>query len=170
MEGQLIVATPLATPLPTPADARRAVEATPDDARRVLFDFNKHALAQSMRTLGSTSVAVTYSGCGDSGQIDEVGFQPADVDEGVHQVVVAQMQYHWDAERACGVNAPAFVEMPLSDVAEALCDTAVELAGHNGYENGDGGEGTFTLQAADACAELEHRDFYTESDTSWHTL
>ncbi len=170
MELQAISAATAALPTLTEADVRLAFTSKPDDARRVIFDFNKQALASAMRSLGLTSVAVTYSGSGDSGQIDEVGFQPSDFEDGLHKVSVALVRYRWDEERSCGGSELHFEEMLLCDIAEALCDTAIELCQHDGYENNDGGSGTFTLQAGDASAELEHSDYYTESDTSVHAL
>jgi hypothetical protein len=169
MEGQLIVAASAAQQAPTREAVRLAVDTKPDDATRVIFDFNKNALAGAMRALGLTSVAVTYSGCGDEGRTEDTTFQPSEVDDH-HQVAVAQMRYRWDEERACGGSELVYADMYLRDVAEALCDTAIALMGHGGYENNDGGQGTFTLQAEDAAAELEHSDFYTESDTTTHAL
>lgn len=170
MEGQLIGAAQAVIPVPSQADARLAVDTKPNDANSVVFDFNKHALAQAMRARGLSSVVVTYSGCGDEGRTEGVAFEPPDVDEGLEPIVAAQMRYRWDEERGCGGNELVFVDMHLRDIAEALCDTAIELMGHDGYENNDGGQGTFTLQALDASSELEHSDFYTESDTTTHTL
>ena len=170
MELQTISAATAAPPLLTQADVQLAFTSKPDEAKRAIFDFNKQALASAMRSLGLTSVAVTYSGSGDSGQIDEVGFQPADLDDGLHRATVAVVRYRWDEERSCGGSELLFEEMLLCDIAEALCDTAIELCHHDGYENNDGGSGTFTLQAGDASVELEHSYYYTESDTSVHAL
>jgi hypothetical protein len=170
MEGQLIVAAPAVTPVLSQSDVRLAVDTKPNDATRVLFDFNKQALAQAMRARGLTSVMVTYSGCGDEGRTEGVAFEPADVDEGLEPIVTAQMRYRWDEERACGGSELVFADMNLQDTAEALCDTSIEMLGHGGFENNDGGQGTFTLHAINAEAELEHSDFYTESDTTTHTL
>jgi hypothetical protein len=170
MEPPFIQPTAPAPASPTAADVRRAFETRPDDAARVMFDFNKQALARAMRAAGLASVEVTYSGSGDSGQIDEVEFDPPGVDARTHHVLVARMHYRWDEERCCGANEPLFEELSLADAAETLCDQAITLCDHDGYENGDGGSGTFTLQAADAAAELDHRDYYTESLSSVHPL
>lgn len=170
MEVQVIEATPVALPPPSQDDVRLVVASKPDEAARAIFNFNKHALAAAMRAIGFTSVVVTYTGDGDSGQIDEIGFQPPDIEEGLNKAVVAQMRYRWDEERHCGGSELVFEEMHLGSIAEALCDTAISLGGHDGYENNDGGCGEFTLQASDASAVLEHTDYYTESDTSTHEL
>lgn len=170
MDVQHFAATAVATKTPTRDELHQIVLSNPDGAARALFDFNKHALAVAMRQIGFSSVVVTYSGGGDSGQFDEVSFLPPDVEEGPTKPVVAVMRYRWDAEAHCGASELAFEDMALQDIAEALCDAAVSLTGHNGYENSDGGSGTFTLQAADASSELEHSDYYTESDTSMHSL
>jgi hypothetical protein len=169
MEGQLVAAAPAAPSAPTQADVRLAVDTKPNDATRVMFDFNKHALAQAMLPLGLTSVVVTYSGCGDEGQIEETSFQPPEISEDLQLVVGAQMRYRSDDERGCVGSELVFCEMHLRDAAEALCETAVTLM-HDGYQNDDSGQGTFTLEAVDATAELEHWDFYTESDVTTHAL
>lgn len=170
MDTQIIETRAAAAAAPTEADVRHAVDTRPDDAARVMFDFNKHALARAMRAIGLTSVEVAYSGSGDSGRIDEVDFEPAGVEAHAHRVVVARMRYRWDEERYCGGSELVFVELPLLDAAEALCDQAITLCDHDGFENNDGGSGTFTLQARDAAAELDHRDYYTESLVSTHPL
>ena len=170
MKIQLVLAGSPVQAVPTQADVREAIDAESADAARVVFDFNKHTLAQAMRSLRLTAVVVTYSGCGDSGQIDEVGFQPSDVDEGLRRVIVATTQQRWDHNLALGCSELSFCERLLRDAAESLCDEAISLMSHDGYENSDGGSGTFTLQAADGAAELDHSDYYTECDTSTHAL
>ncbi|HQR77060.1 MAG TPA: hypothetical protein PLR35_11610, partial [Burkholderiaceae bacterium] len=62
MELQTISAATAAPPLLTQADVQLAFTSKPDEAKRAIFDFNKQALASAMRSLGLTSVAVTYSG------------------------------------------------------------------------------------------------------------
>jgi hypothetical protein len=169
MEGQLILAAPAAILASTPEALRLSVEADPNSADRAIFEFNKLALAGALRALGITRVTVEYSGGGDEGRTESITFEPNDQHTS-HTVNVALMKYRWDEERACGGSELAFDDMALDQVAEALCDTAISLTGHNGYENNDGGAGTFVLQAADATAELEHSDYYTESDTTSHAL
>ncbi len=171
MDLQLTSSTSVASPTPpTQEGLRQIVMSNSDGASRAVFDFNKHSLAASMRQLGASSVVVTYSGGGDEGRIDAISFFPPEVPAGDSSACVALMRYHWDPAAQCGATELAFEDMALPDVAEALCDFAVSSTGHNGYENGEGGSGTFTLQAADASAELEHSDYYTESDTSMHSL
>jgi hypothetical protein len=171
MEDQPIVAAPAAPLPPTKDDVRLAARTqTEFEASRAIFNFNKHALVQAMRVVGITSVAVTYNGCGDSGQTDEACFEPTAATDGAHQVSVAHLQHRWNVERGCSERYVEFVEMEIIDVAGSLCDLAITLMGHDGYENNDGGAGTFTLQAADGSAELEHSDYYTESDTTTHAL
>lgn len=171
MDLQLTTATSVAAPTPPTQDGlRQIVVSNRDGASRAVFDFNKHSLASSMRQLGASSVVVAYSGGGDEGRIDDVCFFPAEVSVGESTACVALIRYHWDVEAHCGATELAFEDMALQDIAEALCDAALSSTGHNGYENGEGGSGTFTLQAADASAELEHSDYYTESDTSMHSL
>lgn len=54
---------------------------------------------------------------------------------------------------------------------QAVCGQDVRNAsGHEGYQNHDGGQGTLTIDVDEGVVTLEHTDFYTESDTTAHTL
>lgn len=141
-----------------------------DDAKDELFEFNKQALARAMLEAGFTSVTVRYSGCGDSGQTDSVDFEPAALDPSVVEVEMAQVRADYDQAQRAWKKELCFPSVTLPELASLLCDTAISLTGHDGWENNDGGEGTFTLQAEGAAAELEHSDFYVERDTSMHAL
>ena len=61
------------------------------------------------------------------------------------------------------------MERALEDALEYLCDTAIDVFGHGGYENNDGGEGVMRLDA-NGKLSLEHSDFYTERDTTSHEI
>lgn len=147
-----------------------AFAADPTAARRAIFDFNKQTLAAAMRGLGISSLTVSYSGSGDSGQIDEVSFEPWTELGADDTAQAAVSEWHWNGDDRRSHEQLVFAALGLVDFAESLCDAAIALCDHDGYENNDGGEGRFTLQAEGASAELEHSDFYVERETSTHAL
>lgn len=154
----------------TPEALFEAFAADPAAAERAVFDFNRQQLVQAMVELGLSSVTVTYTGSGDSGQIDDVSFDPSTALAAGRAVRVAMREWRWSEADRRGHEHLAFSELDLVKLAGLLCDTAIALCDHDGYENNDGGEGRFTLQAEGASAELEHSDFYVERETSTHVL
>lgn len=60
-------------------------------------------------------------------------------------------------------------ERPFDDAIENLLYDAIELSGHSGWENNDGGGGTFIVQA-DATASLEHSDNFTDTVNNSYTF
>jgi hypothetical protein len=107
----------------------------------------KTAIIQAMNRDGIDSIAITYSGSGDSGQIDEIALTPAKASYATY-------------------NGS---DIPLRSFVEDFADELIESA-HSGYENGDGGAGTITITRATATVTWEHSDFYTESDTTEYAL
>ncbi len=94
--------------------------------------------------LGVAIVSASYSGCGDSGQVDEVHFHTGD-----NRVVTGD------------------IPQDLQQEVETLLYDAIEYR-HGGYENNDGGEGEFRWVLAHNQLDHTHRDFYTETDTTFH--
>lgn len=155
---------------PTEDELRAAVGSQREDAERLVFAFNKSTLAEAMRALELTAVTVNYSGSGDEGMINEISFQPGSTQADSKSVRAARVVHLWNAETAVRSVSLVFEVADLFDLAADLCDRAIALCGHNGYENNDGGDGTFTLRADDAIAELEHTDYFMESATSVHKV
>lgn len=101
-------------------------------------------LPPRLLAVGVAIVTATYSGCGDSGQIDEVDFRSPKED------VITKK-----------------VPQDLKEEVETLLYDTLEFR-HGGWENNDGGEGEFRWALASGDIEHTHRDFYIESDTSIH--
>lgn len=152
------------------AELRLNAAASPEQRQHLLFEFNKQVLLEALRSLGAKEVVATYAGSGDEGQIDEVGLQPTTLDAAQVQVQPAAELAAWDpTTRTHQTN----LVLDTRDLRTALCDfldTALAVVGHDGYENGDGGQGTLTIDVGAGSVMLEHTDFYTESDTSTHEL
>jgi hypothetical protein len=146
------------------------VAAFPDNANRLRLDFNKQVLLEALRSIGVKQVTVTYSGCGDSGQIDDVEAQPEAAPLTPVQVELAKREANWDAISGKWLEALVLRPLDLPTALADFCDAAVEATGHEGYQNHDGGQGTLTIDVDEGVVTLEHTDFYTESDTTAHAL
>jgi len=113
-------------------------------ACRARYTHAIETLPPRLLALGVAIVTATYSGCGDSGQIDEVEFLTAE-----------------------NRNVTGDIPEDLQKDVEALLYDALEFR-HGGWENNEGGEGEFRWVLALNEFQHTHRDFYTETDTRVH--
>lgn len=141
-----------------------------DALEQLLVQHNKVTIFRFMRRYGIQQIIVNYSGGGDEGQTDQIDFDPPDQLDGDELVQQLVEGHDWDREKREKVRRIDLRTMSPEDAAEALCDAALVQAGHSGYHNGDGGEGTLTLTLEGESAVLAHSNFYTASDDSVHTL
>lgn len=120
---------------------------------------NFQRVATALREIGAEQIVVTYEGMGDSG-----GVNMAEVSGGEEPYPdVALLVDPADKESLV-------IEMSLTSAAEDLAENAITEAGHDGYENNEGGNGIFTI-TADGEVTLDHTDSYTESvDGSTHNF
>jgi hypothetical protein len=102
-------------------------------------------LPPRLMALGVAIVNASYSGCGDSGQIDEV-------------------EYLTPKEDPVSLTVPN----DLQEEVETFLYDALESR-HGGWENNEGGEGEFRWMLATNGLEHTHRDLYIEADTTEHT-
>lgn len=151
-------------------ELQRNAAACPANANRLLFEFNKQVLLEALRPLGAREVIVTYAGSGDSGQVEDVIVAPNTIDLDATRVQVAEGHHSWDPETRTHGSVLELESRDLRTALSDFCDQAVGIAGHDGYENNDGGQGTLNVNVDDGAVTLEHADFYTESDTSTHEL
>ncbi len=131
-----------------------------------LFAINKKTVCTDLQAAGVDSVFVTYAGHGDSGGIDGVTYY----DEQEHQVVeqnikskrVQFLELHcaWqEGERKVSVETR---EKNLHEAVVDLCYAAIEVAGFDGYENDDGGEGQITIKVKSQEININHRKYITD--------
>jgi hypothetical protein len=151
-------------------ELQRNVSACPPDTRRLVFDFNKQALLETLRCLHAEEATVTYAGSSDEGQIDEVRLTPETIDADAVQVQLVAMHQTWNAESSTSRASLALEPRNLRTALADFCDQAIDLAGHTGYEINDGGEGRLTISVGGGEVALQHTDFYTESDTCTYEL
>ncbi|AZU59741.1 hypothetical protein DOT66_24660 [Ralstonia pseudosolanacearum] len=130
---------------------------------------NKPKLFAALRSVGAAIAVITYSGEGDSGYGNIVAIygaegqkitprNPVEMAEAISTFVAGQ----WKV----GVRK---VVLPLPDALDAFTDRAIELL-HSGFENGDGGSGEVTFDVYAERVEMEHRDYFVDSNTTYTDL
>lgn len=130
---------------------------------------NKDVFLKALADLGVTTFVVEYSGGGDSGDVTETSATP----EGVMAQVVATkvIERAVSGEYVDGKWHYSFREKDIS-LDEALRNFAMQWVNlnHGGWENNDGGTGTFTVDVDTGEFTLDHREYYTESTSYAYSL
>ena len=135
-----------------------------------ILEANIQTIAQALSAVGATSATVEYRGSGDSSDntefhIDwpgEPGQQPDKITQQVTSLVKEEGSVRY---------LPAVVERTsdFKSAIEDVLDQAITSAGHDGWENEDGGGGSFTV-FANGHASLEHYDYVVETIYDNHTF
>lgn len=125
---------------------------------RSIFQSNVATLAAHMRKHSVTKIAITYSGGGDEGGLEETEYEPAVEKDSSFLAEEIALASIWLSE-----PASAFEPLSIEDAAEQLVDDALALSGHDGYHNNEGGGGTLYIHA-DGTARLEHYDNIIEQE------
>ena len=123
---------------------------------------NRTGLFDALAKVGITTVIVSFDGCGDSGQIENVAARIGDelVDLPSDAVAIA--------------NPEAWGSASLLDAESSLTDLIDHLAfdflaqTHSGWENNDGAYGEFTFDVATRTVTLDYNERYTATDYSQH--
>jgi len=106
----------------------------------------------ALADLQITSVEVTFDGCGDSGQIEDVTIDGASA---TLDSVIRE-----DGE-TCSCT--------LAESIETLCYALLEVE-YGGWEDNDGAFGTFVFDVATRQIELEFNGRFTDHDTSYRSF
>ena len=106
-------------------------------------------------------VTITYDGCSDSGQIEDIQANTQDELVTLPSDQIECEHIHW------GETEPTRSSRSLRD---ALEDLAFHYLGttHNGWENGDGAYGEFTFDTATRSITLAYNERFTDSIYSEH--
>lgn len=130
-----------------------------------------NAVGIVLRSVGALSVAIEYEGYGDSGNVERIELQwPRAPGTPPASIAIPGARREADAPPASGDESKTGIEeYRFDDAIENLLYDAIELTGHSGWENNDGGGGTLTIHA-DATAHLEHHDNFTETLDSSYTF
>lgn len=125
---------------------------------RQLYLHNCATLVPILRQLGVEKVIVTFSGEGDSGQIDDVDVVPSLTSPPVVDLVVKRIAYNH------GVNQVSLetIQRPLLVALKYVVEDYLEWTGVNWYDN-DGGYGEFVLDIEKDLMSMEVFQRYTES-------
>jgi hypothetical protein len=126
---------------------------------------NRESILQALRDNSFTSVRVYYSGCGDSGGIEDVDIQGMDSKSNEPTVKFIQGRTSWDADRMCWNESIAEITLPLSEAIKEHCYDLLSRD-HGGWENNDGGSGEFIFDPKDGKINWVHNEYYTETNTT----
>lgn len=121
-----------------------------------------------------TALEIKYFGQSDEGATEEVVvFVGTEEDEtfdlDAALVDTFTFERHW--QHAVGDSCVAVpASRRMSEVLEEMLDLALSVGGHGGFECGDGGHGSMSLDLETGQLILNHNDFYLESRNSCHDL
>lgn len=126
-----------------------------------LVPANKASLFAILASQGITLVTVTFDGCGDNGQIEDIasfrGEEQADLPTGAVEILAVS---HDTGQPVANVLS----------VSEAIEEMAYGLLGqkHCGWENNDGAYGEFSFHVAEGRIELDYNERFTASEQHGH--
>lgn len=124
---------------------------------------NKAALLDALQSAGITTVTVTFDGCGDSGQIEQIVAKSGDKDADLpdNKVELARTEFHLeDVTRAT---------VPLPDAIEAFCYDMLESK-HGGWENNEGAYGEFIFDVKERTVTFDFNYRIEKSENHFHEL
>lgn len=125
---------------------------------------NKEALLRALKKLGATNAIVNYSGSGDSGDSTEISVTPKRAMKKLPDAKVTIQRVNGQYVEGQWQYAIHDREVPLEEAIGEFAMQWVDLH-HGGWENNDGGSGTFEIVVKSGEFTLEHRQYYVESDS-----
>lgn len=130
-----------------------------------------NAIGAALRSVGALSVTIEYTGDGDSGGVETITLQwPGSPGTPPASIAIPKTDSGPVTSSSPGKEAREDIgEHSFDDAIENLLYDAIDFAGHSGWENNDGGGGTFIVHA-DATASLEHYDNFTDTVNSSYTF
>jgi hypothetical protein len=134
-----------------------------DDARDRL-KANRDRILSTLKELRATHVVVSYSGSGDSGQVDQVEVFRDKVElKATNPTAILVSSSTWSQENSRWDETTEIRSIPLEEALEDfVCDWL--QAEHGGWENNDGASGECKIDVRDGQFVLAHTSYYTESD------
>lgn len=131
---------------------------------------NKQPLLAALRQLGAKSVAITYAGSGDSGQIESLTVcdaQEQELNLDAATVTVLQSEGIFGDDGFHERTEPR--TQPLNEALESFLYDWLEDT-QPGWEINDGSSGECTIDVEDARFNLDHTNYYTESYSQGYSL
>lgn len=135
-----------------------------------LSQFKNHSvIADAITRLSIQKIEVTFDGCGDSGQIEDVTcFTKDNLDVDLKTIKVGKVKfirgYYYNGE---GTMTPVteIRESNFEEVIEDICYNMLEKS-HGGWEINEGSYGTFTFDFTTGKVHLEYNERVTSVETS----
>jgi len=128
---------------------------------------NKEIILTALKNVAATNVTCSYSGSGDSGQVDEVYVKSGDQEIGVKNIKIKTFvnKSSFDHEKGKWSNECVLQETSLEEAIRDLTYDGLE-ANFGGWENNDGASGMLVMDVTTGDCKLEHNSYYTQSDYS----
>jgi len=123
---------------------------------------NKATVFDALAAVGITTIAVTFDGEGDSGQIENIVAYKSDVETPLPESRVKLKSIQW------GDGRLSDDDLSLRDAVERLCYDFLEQE-YDGWENNDGAFGEFSLDISRKTIDLEFNGRYTDVHTTTHS-
>lgn len=137
------------------------------------LDRAKAAILPILRDHGIATILITYDGYGDEGNIYEIEALSGPTDDGAagdeSRRRVALPTVDCDRVSVDHLGNVTVDIKTLEDALEAFTELALEQL-HEGYENNEGGFGTFTFDVATGQVTLHHEDRYIATEAFEHVL
>ena len=127
-------------------DYQKKLRLTNEENKRVLFD--------ALEKAGIVLVTVTFDGEGDSGQIENIDFEPA---------IVLDNSTIDISEFSFGSELSTKMTQSVSEAVETVCYGLLSQD-NGGWENNDGAYGQFTFNVAERTIDLDFNARFTSSE------
>ena len=125
---------------------------------------NRATLFAALAAVGITSIAVSFDGSGDSGQIENIEAKMGDV-----QVDLPNPPVELAKPEAWGSASLAYINKTIPDLLEQLTYDFLGQT-HGGWENNEGAWGEFIFDVTEKTITLDYNERYTESTNYQHEL
>lgn len=145
------------------ADDWAARDAALHALRERIQPLNKQAVFDHLREAGVTDVVITFDGCGDSGQIEEVTARAGEVDVPLPSDELDLLVPKW------GQPDPERRQVSVREALETQAYDYLEHV-HDGWEINDGAFGTFVFDVAKGEITLEYNERFMETEVSEHVF
>jgi hypothetical protein len=140
-----------------------AKSATHNRLHEELQPRNKAALFDALAAAGVTHVILSFDGCGDSGQIENIEVNAGDATVAMPQAEIELARAVWDQ------GEPERSPVSVADAIERLAyDILVDT--HGSWPDNDGAYGDFTFDVAARTITLDYNERYTASEYSQHVF
>ena len=138
--------------------------------RRTRMLSNRKRIHKALKRVGATKVIISYCGSGDSGQIEQVSIYQGETEiKPEKNVSVLSATSRFDHDANAWLDKVRNQRKNLAEAVEDLVYDWIEME-HPGWENNDGASGECTIDVATDDFLLSHTSYYTESDTTEHSL